>query len=317
MNPRRSIYCVALLLAATPAFALDLKGLLNDPAKLRKGLDTIKDAGTALKGLAGIGPEEEKVIGDSVALEIVGKYGGLVRDEDLMLRLNLVGRSLARYSDRPELNWRFAVLDSDTVNAFSAPDGYVFITRGLYDLAETDDALAAILGHEIAHITGKHALAIVARNDAVGALTKQVAQRSGETRELEGKLQQFNAGINQAAKFVLEKGFDPATEYTADLHGRQLAVTTGYAPGGLRAILLRLQATAAGRQQPFSTHPPLTERLRRLPADPAPGATPLKSGGAVPGAEKGAAPEAGPEGDDDDRAFAEAAEKKPAKKNRD
>lgn len=312
MSPRPLLFFTALLLTMEPAPALDLKGLLKDPEKLKKGLDTIKDAGTALKGIAGIGPEEEKVIGDAVALEIVGKYGGLVRDDDILLRINLVGRSLARYSDRPELNWRFAVLNSDAINAFSAPDGYVFITRGLYDLADTDDTLAAILGHEIAHITGKHALAIVARNDAVGALTKQVVQRSGQTRELEGQLQQFNASINQAANFVMEKGFDPATEYSADLTGRQLAVTTGYAPGGLRAVLLRLQATTAGPQQPFSTHPPLTERLKRLPADSTPAVTPAKA----IAEETDSAKDAPPDMDDDDRAFAEAAEKKPATKKK-
>ena len=98
---------------------------------LKKAVDTAKDAGKITKGLVGIGPEEERVIGGSVAVEIVGAYGGLVRDAAIMQRVNLVGRTLARYSDRPDLDWRFGVLASDAVNAFSAPSGYVFITRGL------------------------------------------------------------------------------------------------------------------------------------------------------------------------------------------
>jgi predicted Zn-dependent protease len=321
MSARPLLFAGVLLLTAGAAFAFDLNKLsqtLSDPEKLKQGLNTAKDAAKLLKGVAGIGPEEEKVIGDSVALEIVGKYGGLVRDDAITRRINLVGRSLARYSDRPALNWRFAVLDSAAINAFSAPDGYVFITRGLYALADNDDALAAILGHEIAHITGKHALTIVARNEAFSAGLSQLVQRSGEARKVEGQLKQVNLGADLIVKTLFEKGFDPQTEYAADLTGRQLAVTTGYAPGALRAVLIRLQATAAGPQPIFSTHPPLAERLKRLPADStAPVATKTAAPttkAAVTPAPAAAASAPGDDLDEDDRAFAEAAEKKPAKK---
>ncbi len=315
MSPRFSALLLAGSLAATSALALDFGGLskaLNSTDKLKQGLDTAKDAGKILKGVAGIGPEEEKIIGDSVALEIVGKYGGLVRDEATLRRVNLVGRSLARYSDRPELNWRFGVLDSAAINAFSAPDGYVFITRGLYALADNDDALAAILGHEIAHITGKHALNIVARNEAFGAGLNQLVQRSGEARQVDSQLKQVNLGADLIVKTLFEKGFDPQTEFAADATGRQLAVTTGYAPGALRAVLIRLQGTSAGQTQVFSTHPPLTERLKRLPADSAGAGAPAGATTAAPA--EAAEPAAGV--DDDDRAFAEAAEKKPEKKKK-
>lgn len=307
MSPRFRLLCLAALLAPA-ALALDFGGLskaVQGADKLKKGLDTAQDAAKVVKGVAGIGPEEEKVIGDAVALEIVGKYGGLVRDAATMTRVNLVGRALARYSDRPELNWRFGVLDSAAVNAFSAPDGYVFITRGLYALADSDDVLAAILGHEIAHITGKHALNIVARNEAFSAGLGQLVQRSGEARRVEGQLKQVNLGADLIVKTLFEKGFDPQTEYAADAAGRQLAVTTGYAPGGLRAVLVRLQGTSAGQAQVFSTHPPLAERLKRLPADPAAVTSKAATGAS-------AAPVDTPAADDDDRAFAEAAEKKPA-----
>jgi beta-barrel assembly-enhancing protease len=321
MSPHLRSLCLAAALLPAAALALDLGGLgkaLQSTDKLKKGLDTAKDAAKVLKGVAGIGPEEEKVIGDSVALEIVGKYGGLVRDADILRRVNLVGRSLARYSERPELNWRFGVLDSAAINAFSAPDGYVFITRGLYALADSDDALAAILGHEIAHITGKHALNIVARNEAFSAGLNQLVQRSGEARQVDSQLKQVNLGADLIVKTLFEKGFDPQTEYAADATGRQLAVTTGYAPGALRAVLVRLQSTAAGQTQPFSTHPPLIERIKRLPADLANVATgPSSSAAPSTPAPPPAATDPSKEVDDDDRAFAEAAEKKPAGKKKD
>ena len=95
--PYRRLLSTLILFLATAAFALDLGGLskaLNNTDKLKKGLDTAKDAGKVLKGVAGIGPEEEKIIGDSVALEIVGKYGGLVRDEDIMRRVVVTGMGI-------------------------------------------------------------------------------------------------------------------------------------------------------------------------------------------------------------------------------
>lgn len=324
MSPR----LVSLLFAAglaTSAFAFDLGGLskaLGNADKLKKGLDTAKDAA---KLVSGLGPEEERALGDTVALEIIGRFGGLVRDEAAMRRLNLIGGALARYSARPDHPWRFGLLNSDTVNAFSAPDGYVFITRGLYQIVADDDQLAAILGHEMAHITGRDALRIIETGEKGSVLMKQVAMRSGNTREAEAYLNQVGLNTEKIVKFLVERGYSHPTEFTADHTGHDLAATIGYAPGGLRAVLLRLQQIPAGPQKVFSTHPPLTERIKRLSAEavtapvsrPGQSVGPAEKSGLTPAASADAVEKpAPPEVDDDDRAFAEAAEKKPAKKKR-
>jgi predicted Zn-dependent protease len=232
---------------------------------LGKVVDTAKNVGKVAKGVAGIGPEEERVIGGSVAVEIVDTYGGLVRDGKIMQRVNLIGRTLAGFSDRPGLTWRFGVLASNTVNAFSAPSGYVFITRGLYQLAADDDALAAVLAHEIAHITARHALKIVARGDFLAGASSIAASQSGNVRNLEAQLQQFDLGVKKITETLFTKGFDPQTEYEADHIGRDLAAVTGYSRDGLRLMLQRLQSQSTGdTKQVFSTHPPLTERIKRL-----------------------------------------------------
>lgn len=265
-------------LLATPAAHAQFEALNKLKQKLnqaeqatKKVTERAKEVGQVAKGVAGIGPEEERTIGGSVALEIVGAHGGLVRDEETMKRVNLVGKGLARYSTRPEVDWRFGVLASDTINAFSAPGGYVFITRGLYQLATGDDVLAAILAHEIAHITRKHALGIVARGEFLAGATAIAKRQSSDVRKLDSELRQFDTGIRDIVKTVLEQGFDPATEYDADKEGRALAVLCGYAPGGLRAVLVQLQQRrGAEAKQVFSTHPPIAERVKRLPADAAP-----------------------------------------------
>ena len=237
---------------------------------LSSAVDKAKSIGKMAKGAAGIGPEEEKVIGESVALEIIAKYGGLNRDPDALRRINLIGRAVALNSSKPDLNWRFGVLNSETINAFSAPDGYVFITKGLYDLAKVDDDLAGILGHEITHIAERHALKIVARGDFLAGATSLAAQTSNDVRQVDAQLQQFDLGVGKITQTLFETGFDPQPEFSADQGGRSLAVTTGYAPGGLRAMLVELDQRAGDPHQVFSTHPPLHDRLHHLPDEPAP-----------------------------------------------
>jgi beta-barrel assembly-enhancing protease len=235
----------------------------------QKVTDTAKDVGKMAKGVFGIGPEEESLIGESVAMEIIGRHGGILRDEEMTRRLNILGQALAYYSPRPALNWRFAVLDSPSINGFSAPSGFVFITRGLYDkVAHSEDALAAVLAHEIAHVTERHALKIIARGEFVAGTTKLAVQHSRDAAYVQSQLAQFDTGIADLAKTILEKGFDPKTELSADKVGRALAVTVGFAPGALRQVLVQLQQEKGDPKITFSTHPPLADRIKNLPNDP-------------------------------------------------
>ena len=167
----------------------------------------------------------------------------------------------------------------------TAPAGYVFITRGLYDLAKNDDELAGILGHEISHITQKHALSVVRLSDASSLAADQLTKRSGDVRQAQATVNQVKSQVGQISpevtKFVdvntstitnllFVKGFDKPSEYDADKLGRSLAVTTGYASGGLRSALSTLQQRGGDQKKIFATHPPLADRIKRLPDDPVP-----------------------------------------------
>jgi predicted Zn-dependent protease len=260
MNRLRFFFCTFGILAATAGLHAQFGGF-----DLNKLTDTAKSVGKMAKAVAGIGPEEERVIGGSVAVEIAGTYGGLLRDGAITKRVNLIGRTLAGCSDRPDLQWRFGVLNSETVNAFSAPGGYVFITRGLYALAADDDQLAGILAHEIAHITRRHALKIVERGEFLSGASSLAAQQSSDVRATQAQLQKFDLGIDKIADTLMKTGFDPKTEYEADRIGRDLAAMAGYSRDGLRQVLQKLQQdNLASSKKVFSTHPPLAERIRRL-----------------------------------------------------
>lgn len=264
MKPRPFLLLAGVLSLASVATALDLGGLSKGINMLNKAKEAKSTYDDANKLVSGLGPEEERALGETVALELVGKFGGLMRDEETMRRVNLVGHALARYSSRPDHAWRFGVLDSDTVNAFSAPDGYVFITKGLYQTATDDDKLAAILGHEISHITGRDALRIIETGEKGSVLLKHVSKRSGDVRQIEAYASQLGLNTEKIVKFLVEKGYEHPTEYTADQRGHDLAVVTGYASGGLRAVLTDLQSRPKGSKKVFETHPPLAERLKRL-----------------------------------------------------
>lgn len=293
MKPRFSLIAI---IAGAPVAAMAI-GFLATPAlraqfdfgRIKRGIDQVKgatqkvnqttqkvtdvakDATKVAKGVFGIGPEEESLIGESVAAEIIGRHGGVLRDEAISRRLNVLGRALAYYSTRPVLNWRFAVLDSPAINGFSAPGGFVFITRGLYEKVKaSDDALAAVLAHEIAHITERHALKIIARGEFVAGATTLAIKHSAEAAQVQAELARFDTGIAELARTILEKGFDSKTEFGADKVGRALALTVGYAPGALRQVLVELQQAKADPNVTFSTHPPLAERIKKLPKDPPP-----------------------------------------------
>jgi len=222
-----------------------------DPQKVVQG--AVKVA----KGSSGIGIEEEMSIGGSVAVEIAAMHGGIWRDEEALLRINLIGKSLVRYSDRPGLPFRFAILNTGGINGFSAPGGYVFITKGAYTAAESDDQLAGILAHEIAHVTRRHALRIISRSEMLAGLVDVAAGTSQDFAP-------YDTSVDKVSTTLLKTGYDAGSEFDADRMGRELATNTGFDRNGLRDFLVKLQTLEPGKKEIFSTHPPLGERITRL-----------------------------------------------------
>ena len=215
-----------------------------------------KGAAKVAKGAAGISLKEELDIGGSLAVEIAAKKGGVLKNVELTKRVATIGKALALYCTRPELNFTFAVLDHPTINAYSSPGGYVFVTKGLVDSCANDNQLAAILAHEIAHITRRHSLKLVSRNETMKGVAEMGSAAGGSGLPVPDSI------ISGALQTILEKGFDPATEFDADKHGTRLAYDTGFPPRTLRDYL-----DALGKKnddKAFSTHPPTNRRVERL-----------------------------------------------------
>src|SRR5262249_10579305 len=105
-------------------------------------------------------------IGDDVSVKIRDRFG-VVQDPAIHKYVTLIGTTLARQSERPDLNWTFIVLDTDGVNAFASPGGLVHVTRGALALAKNEAEVAAVIGHEIGHIAHKHTVNAIKKGKAV------------------------------------------------------------------------------------------------------------------------------------------------------
>lgn len=218
-----------------------------------------KDAAQSLKP---IGEEEEKAIGGSLAIQVFNRFGGLYENTELQRYITLVGQSLADVSDRPDLDYHFAVVNSEHPNAFATPGGYVFVSIGLLRVLENEAQLAGVLGHEIAHITHKHTLKTLERSKKVagfGALTVSMLGQSPDV---------FDKVIEQAGEIIFTYGLDKNLEYEADKMGAEYTDRLGYHSGGLKSFLDILNKSQPGKDSVFlTTHPSPADRLTHLSAE--------------------------------------------------
>lgn len=211
----------------------------------------------AVTAVAGVSEPEEINMGREIAGRVLGA-APLVNDAALQAYVNRVGRWIAVQSERPDLPWRFAVIESPAINAFAAPGGYVLLTRGLYEILDTEAQLAGVLAHEIAHIVRRHHVTVLQKSAALSA-GAQLAQRDNRTALL-------NNMIGTGAE-VFARGLDKSAEHEADAVGVVLAARAGYNPYGLIDVLHKLAARGsadASMALLFKTHPQPGERLAAL-----------------------------------------------------
>jgi predicted Zn-dependent protease len=230
--------------------------------------DIGKDVTDAAKG---IDEKEEIAIGREVAGRMLGA-APLVADPELQSYINRVGRWVASQTERPDLPWHFGVIDSPSINAFAAPGGYILITRGLYEILDSEAQLAGVLGHEIGHVVQRHHITVMQKSAAISAGAR-IAQRDGRS-------QLVNNLIGTGAE-VMARGLDKGAEFEADQIGIILAARAGYSPYGLIEVLHKLSARAgddASLALLFKTHPHPGERLSQLGEALAPRLSTLPSG---------------------------------------
>jgi predicted Zn-dependent protease len=239
-----AVACIAALSLATPA-AAQLGGL-GGALKRAEQVQELR-----------ISESEEQEIGAAVSERVRARYG-VVQDANVHKYVALVGSVVAHATNKPNISWTFLVLDTDAVNAFAAPGGFVHITRGALALIQDEAELAGVLGHEIIHITERH---------TIRALQKNKSIQMGADEKLSGNAALVNKVAEGVYLDIIEKGFGRSEENESDEKGIIAANKVGYAPQGLHRFLTRLQERNKESKEKrglFASHPQMKERLDRL-----------------------------------------------------
>ncbi len=238
------------------AFWLAILAVLGGPAGAQLG--QLKKVVGAAKDVAGfqMSDEEEIALGEAISARIRSRYG-VAQDPAETRYVSLVGMAVVAESDRPELPWTWVILDSDAVNAFAAPGGFVHITRGALAVMESEAELAGVLAHEAAHVTRKHTLKALEKSKSMDLARSQAPAGGARTKFL------VDALADNAADAILA-GFGRKEELDADEVGIALAASAGYDPKGLLEFLTTLAARSSGGGGGlFRSHPETEERTER------------------------------------------------------
>jgi predicted Zn-dependent protease len=221
---------------------------------------------SARLGFVMMSEEEEIKIGEQVARQVLQQYRPY-DNRELQDYVQAVGEKLAALGERPQLKYRFMVLDSEEVNAFAVPGGHIFVTRGLLAYLNSEAELAAVLGHEVGHIAARHA----ARQQSTAALTDILGKVAAIATGVQGA--DLLTGLLGTA-FV--RGYGRDMELEADHLGAEYMARAGYAREALLRVIGVLkdqetfeieQAREEGRKPQvyhgiFATHPDQDTRLK-------------------------------------------------------
>lgn len=260
-------------MAAVPALGFDL-----GPLKLNKFIDgadsVIKRAESAVKvgtavtrSIESFTPLQKHFIGRAVGATVLSRYQPF-EDHEALHYLNVLGQALAQNSDQPETyaGYRFLILDTEEINAFAAPGGLIFVTRGLLRCCRSEDALAAVLAHEIGHVQKKHGLQAIRTSRIQGAFA--TAWNESATIIDNNKLGQltstFSDSINDITTAMFN-GYSRSAEQEADRDAVIILKRTGYDPNGLVDMLKVMDDRYSPGGQGFSrTHPAPADRIANV-----------------------------------------------------
>jgi beta-barrel assembly-enhancing protease len=264
---------LVLLVGAMPfaAAAFDLGKALSGAAA---GAGVIKEedrdaleqgAAAVAKSFEDITPEQEYYIGRAVAAQLLGTrkpYDNQAATD----YVNLLGKTVSVYSERPETfgGYHFLILDSDEINAFAAPGGLILVTRGLLRCATSEDMVAAILAHEVAHVAKRHGLKAIKKDrltKAVIGAGSAAAQVLGP-EELAKQTTLFKDSVSDVTSTLVNSGYSRDLEFEADRTALDTLRAVGYDPRSLEDMLkVMQQKLKAGGLDFAKTHPDPKQRI--------------------------------------------------------
>lgn len=229
-------------------------------------------------------PENEYYVGRSVATNLLSRSQYKYVESDAFAEgklgkmtayVNAVGNVLAaaameapRKDDRPSpiSGWHFVIVDDDTINAFAASGGFILVNKGLIKAARTEDELAAVLAHEVAHTVRGHAIGSIQKSRMAGVY-KEMLNSTVQLDEAQlGTLTKaFEGAMDDMINSMVVKGYSKDTEFEADKVGLKILADAGYDPQAFIKLLETLEKKTGGGSGGFSsTHPSAKDRIAKL-----------------------------------------------------
>ena len=209
--------------------------------------------------------EQEKQIGAEEAKKVEQQMG-VLDDDRLTPYLNQLGQRLAEQSPRKGIPYQFHLVDMTEPNAFALPGGYVYVTRGLLALTNSEDELAGVVAHEIGHVAARHSAQKISRQGPFALVTNLVAGITGLISPLVGSIV---GGVGEFAQSLVFAPYSRSQETEADKVGQEIAADAGWDPGALSTFLSTLEREVAlMSKEPrkpsfFDSHPATPDRVAR------------------------------------------------------
>jgi predicted Zn-dependent protease len=227
-----------------------------------------KSVNAVSKSFEDITPEQEYYIGRTVGAMVLEKYKPY-QDPAANRYVNVLGQSLAQASDMPETfgGYHFLIQDSDEINAFAAPGGLIFITRGILRCCQHEDAVAAVLAHEIGHVQYKHGLQAIKKSRVTTAVTTLALEgtKTFGGDELATLTSTFEDSISDISQTLIVNGYSRSFEYQADAASITILKRIGYNPSGLVDMLNVMNKRLKPGGADFAkTHPAPSKRIAQI-----------------------------------------------------
>jgi len=212
-----------------------------------------------------ITPEQEYYIGRAVAANILRTYRLWNGNAALTAYLNHICAAITINSPRPDIfnGYKVAILDSVEINAFATSGGHIFITRGLISAAKTEDALAGVIAHEVAHIQLMHSIKAIKNSRITQALliTGTSAAGAATGMNVTQLTEVFNETIGEIVQTLVTNGYSQTQEFEADTAALALMASAGYNPTGLIEMLRALSSVQVSSSGFGKTHPSPAQRI--------------------------------------------------------
>ncbi|HAS82834.1 MAG TPA: peptidase M48 [Verrucomicrobia bacterium] len=253
--------------------ALDVATQVGTSAAVAAGAINPQQAQSIQRSTSALGkafenmtPEHEYYIGRSVAATILSTYK--VFDQAAATQyLNTLGAALAMVSEKPETfgGWHFVIMDTDEINAFAAPGGFILISRGMLRCCRNEDELAAVLAHEIGHVQREHGLKAIKKSRWTSAFTI-MASEAGKSlggQQLAELTTLFEGSISDVTQTLVNGGYGRSSEREADADAIVILRRIGYNPEGLFNLLAEMDKRLEKDTRGFGkTHPDRKDRLK-------------------------------------------------------